>query len=1273
MKRCLFLLFLFLTLLTRAQIHWHDNYGGAFIDEGLDISSDASGNLYVTGYFSGAVDFGVTQLTSSGITDIFLAKVSPSGVMQWVVKAGGSGSDRAWGIKTDDQGNSVITGLFHGTAFFGSSSVIANGTEEDMFVAKYDNTGNLLWVQSGGGPDSDCGNAVTMDDNGNVIVTGQFKETAVFGSLSLTSMPDSLGQPSIDVFVAKYNSSGTLLWLQQGAAPCTDRGMDLVTDPSGNIYVTGQYSDTIIFDQVHNNNSYNSIFLIKFDASGQEQWFRRIGGGQYSVSYGIASDNSALYITGDFAGNLTFSSSANVTIQGNYYQNIFVCKYGYNGDCLWAKSKGSDNMVHVRNIAVDNIGNSYIVGDFKCKMTDFAWVYGDGTFNSVGYDDIFVSKFDMNGELSWARHFAGREKDNGFGITLVNNDPVITGSFKNYINYPVDNTWQYIQQDVNTHNPNMYTAYCNDNNYGTYCIYNSNGQEDILIAKPVNINRETYDYYYRSGFTCNRDFVECCISQTASGDVLCVGDSVFICQPPYSTTLSCHTRTCDNHPGLVKGVGPKYKYIWSTGDTARTIIVSATGFYYVTATTVDDCFVSSDSVFVQFNPSPQTPCLTDSKGIHFQYCYPYDIHLCYPDSVMITANNINGNQVSWTGPGLPYPCSDSVVWAFADGMYTITLTNIFGCVSTNHIWVHMHYLFDTIQPYLYFPQDIDQNDTVEICSYEDVVIDGIDSLTGSIIFLDNLGTATWYANSAYIGQTSPYVETAYYPAQTGWYDFSVVIVRKNICDTVINIVSDSLFIIVHPQPPINLSCTGSLYICPDTTTMLVATGAQSYLWSGPNNFSSIDDTVFLSYPGLYYLYGSVTDSFGCTNQDNLYITLHFYPAPVAIMNPVDGLICPDDSVLITVTNVVGTAYEWFGPNGTPVGYTQSIWVNTPGYYYCYVHDGYGCDQTTNMVEVVQYATPYIEIYPSQVICLGDSATLTVVASSGSTATWLPPLSGNGFSQVVNSPGTYSCCVSSCGIQTTVSVVITLSTPVASISISGNDTVCTGDTVTLIGGPSGMMNYQWLPSGIYSQTLGVTHSGTYTLIVSDAYGCTATDDQFISVLDNDIPAPVVHDTVVCYQTPAILLAEPVGYNYFWYDAPGGNLLFNGNPYYTGVLYAPHDYYVQSEDIYCKSLYSIIHVTIDHCGVMAVPNIISPNNDGVNDYFKISAIDAQDIKCIIFNRWGGLVYESEGTSFSWDGKIQNSNEPASDGVYYYIAYIILYDGEKTQLSGFFHLIR
>src|SRR6185295_2718261 len=106
-----------------AQHDWMQQCGGITIDEGADVSVDAVGNTYATGYFTGAAVFGTFTLSSEGLTDIYLVKLNSGGLVQWAVKAGGIGIDRPTSIKTDSAGNSYITGYFYDTATFGSQSI----------------------------------------------------------------------------------------------------------------------------------------------------------------------------------------------------------------------------------------------------------------------------------------------------------------------------------------------------------------------------------------------------------------------------------------------------------------------------------------------------------------------------------------------------------------------------------------------------------------------------------------------------------------------------------------------------------------------------------------------------------------------------------------------------------------------------------------------------------------------------------------------------------------------------------------------------------------------------------------------------------------------------------------------------------------------------------------------------------------------------------------------------------------------------------------------
>ncbi|MBA3706541.1 MAG: hypothetical protein H0W84_11785, partial [Bacteroidetes bacterium] len=477
--------------------------GGMTPDEGADISIDANGNTYTTGYFTGLATFGTTTLNSSGVTDIFITKLDNFGLFQWAIKAGGASSDRGLSIKADAQGNSYITGFYYGTATFGSQTITSTGLQ-DLFIAKYDNAGVLQWVKSAGGTETDIGNGINIDNSGNVVVTGEFKGTAAFGSFSLTSKYNS-----IDVFTTKLDGNGNFLWAKKGSAHLTDKGIDVACDPSGNIYVTGQFTDTITFDVTHINNMYNVIFLIKYNSSGQEQWFKKIGGGSFNISSGIAVDaNANIYLTGDFTGNLIFFGTTNTTLTNAYANKIFVAKYDSGGNLLWTHADGSSGEFTSKNIALDAAGNAYVVGNFKCILNEYADKYGQGTFNSVGFWDIFVSKYNAGGAWQWSRQCASVADDYGAGITVNNTGEAhITGSFYEWMRFPSStNFLGYKTTGIYGQN-----TFCNDPDYSTYHQFHSDGSSDILIAKNFNPLKEPYDYYLRTGSGCNKPYIGVCI------------------------------------------------------------------------------------------------------------------------------------------------------------------------------------------------------------------------------------------------------------------------------------------------------------------------------------------------------------------------------------------------------------------------------------------------------------------------------------------------------------------------------------------------------------------------------------------------------------------------------------------------------------------------------------------------------------------------------------------------------------------------------------------
>jgi len=357
-----------------SQSYWMQKAGGNTIDEAYSISLDGNSNTYTTGYFSGTASFGSTSLTSNGVSDVFVTCTDKNGVFKWAVKAGGSGSCRGMAIKTDASGNSYVTGVFDGSATFGTHTITSAGLQ-DAFIAKYDNTGSALWAVDAGGTKSDIGNAIAIDNSGNVLVTGEFAGTAKFGSFLLTSTNNN-----INVFTAKLDGSGNFLWAKGGTGTHTDRGLGVACDASGNVYVTGQYTDTITFDNIHKSSLYNAIFIVKYNSSGAEQWFTNAGGGTLNIANAITTDNNSnVYLTGDFTGTLSFFVSPVATLSGTYTNRIFIAKYNSSGSLLWDVEDASSNAVTSKNIALDGSGNAYIIGNFECILNGYADQYGQGT------------------------------------------------------------------------------------------------------------------------------------------------------------------------------------------------------------------------------------------------------------------------------------------------------------------------------------------------------------------------------------------------------------------------------------------------------------------------------------------------------------------------------------------------------------------------------------------------------------------------------------------------------------------------------------------------------------------------------------------------------------------------------------------------------------------------------------------------------------------------------------------------------------------------------
>ncbi len=350
---------------------------------------------------------GVLNLTSAGNADIYVSKLNANGDLAWAFSLGSITSDAGTGIATDATGNVYVSGSFSGTVDFDPGPGTTNLTGGGKFLCKFDTNGNLISAFALPGTLSfDIPLAVDAADN--LYLAGGFSGTADFdpgiGTFNMTSAG------STDIFILKLSSTGTFIWGRRMGSTLLDRATALELDATGNAHLTGSFNGTVDFDPGAGTANLTSAgatdaFIQKLDNAGNYLWARRVGGtSALDTGNGIAldSDDNVL-ITGRFDGTVDFDPGAavnNLTSVGG--GDAFVLKLTSAGIFDWAKSMGGTFGEEGRDIVCDAFDNVYTTGDLRSNTADFD--PGPGTFNlsRTGSWEVYVSGLDAAGNFMWA-------------------------------------------------------------------------------------------------------------------------------------------------------------------------------------------------------------------------------------------------------------------------------------------------------------------------------------------------------------------------------------------------------------------------------------------------------------------------------------------------------------------------------------------------------------------------------------------------------------------------------------------------------------------------------------------------------------------------------------------------------------------------------------------------------------------------------------------------------------------------------------------------------
>jgi gliding motility-associated-like protein len=395
---------------TSGNFIWAKQFASnAGFGNGTEIKTDPQGNIYVTGIFTGTVDFdpGPGTFNIAATTqEIFVLKLNAGGDLVWakdlghIASVGGSGTGRGNAISLDANGNIYVAGTFYGIGDFDPGPAIynlgANSAESFVFVTKLDQTGNFIWAKATRGGTFSETLSMAVENIGSVYITGGFVGYTDFdpgpGTFNLHSSYIS----STNIFLFKLDASGNFSWagMMEGGPGF---GASIVADNAGNIYSTGKFAGLVDFDPGPgvSNLFYSGtadIYVSRLTTDGNFMEARRFGGNSDCEGTGIALGiGGQVYLTGIFSGTVNFkpgNSTYDLHAAGN--SDIFIAELNAAG-LSWVIQMGGTLNARTGSITTGTYGDIYTTGIFN-GITDFD--FGPAVYNlsSNGLNDAFIHK-----------------------------------------------------------------------------------------------------------------------------------------------------------------------------------------------------------------------------------------------------------------------------------------------------------------------------------------------------------------------------------------------------------------------------------------------------------------------------------------------------------------------------------------------------------------------------------------------------------------------------------------------------------------------------------------------------------------------------------------------------------------------------------------------------------------------------------------------------------------------------------------------------------------
>lgn len=992
---------------------WANRAGGTATDQAYDVATDASGNVYVTGSFSGSAQFSSSViLNSNGNEDIYVAKYNANGALLWVRSAGSSGTngiDRGRGVALDNFGNVYVAGSFSGNCVFPNNVTLTSGGERDLFVAKYTQDGAFVWARGAGGTGTDIAYDVAIDASGAVYATGSFQSSVNFGTAGVAT---SRGER--DIWAGKWDANGNILWAGSAGGAGSDEGWSLATD-GARVYITGYFSaqgGSATWGNISRTSAGSfDMFLASHDAAtGAINWVQ--SGGGVSDDFGnsvILDPQGNLLVGGRLSGIASYAgpTSGPITLtSANNSDDALLAKYTTAGEIMFARRYGGSQTDYLHAVATDG-QFIYAVGQYQSSF-DFG---NNNVVSSNGGFDVYIATLNNNGDVLAVRGFGGVGTEFSTGVAVRAGAVYHTGYFQNTVSF----------------GPNVSSL-------------TSPGLFDAFVAR------------YNAGIpACNL------IANAGADQFVGIGQS---------TTL---TATTQNNVGNLtfNWVGPNITS--NANQQSITVNPQGTGTftYTVTVTDASNNCVASDVVVVTVSGCNLSVFAGNDQSIALNGTATL--------SAVASGTNANNLVYSWSGPGIQGASNTQSIQVRPTGSgtfsYTVTVTNTTNnCVASDVVLVTV----------------AGCNLGVNVTGNTFIQRGQATTLTANAFNAQGNVTFNWSGPNGFTATGSTITVS---PAATSQYVVTAV-------DGSSSCSSTNSVIVTVQGCLLSANITGSAAnVFPGTTITLTAnvfnqTGNVTFNWSGPGVTTGTNGQTITAVVGTTSTYiVNVNDDAGCNTTSAFTVFVdqfqpcveldipNIYPFGSATTIP----LCNNASVRLFTDEKPGFTYQWWF-NGEPVGPADREWtISEPGIYHVEIIRSDECRKKSEGVFITRTdATPPAVMSMDREICRESNVCLEAVGTFGSlskelTFMWSGP-AGSVFmdtrTEMMNGMPVSRTCVKpvvtttytvtvmddlGCTASTLVTVTIT---PTPAIDVTpATQTVCVGAPISMTATP-GYNFYRW---------------------------------------------------------------------------------------------------------------------------------------------------------------------------------------------------------------------